>query len=458
MPPSNTPLHALLARRAQLVTEAETLVSKADASSEDVAKGLAMLATAADVAAGTATAVGEIAQLDAQIHAINRLREAERSAPALPQAPAEASAHGPATVEPNIDPTAGFRNLAEMAMSVRRAVTRTGGTDQRLDRIAAGYLQHGDINATTPSNYHQETNSDTGGWEVPPQFREEIFEVAFSGTDIMSLLSMEPTTSNSIEMGKDESTPWGSTGIQAVWRVEAQQMTASKLATKGGRVELNELYAFVAATDELMADAPRLNARLTRGAGRAIEWVGSEAFMWGDGVGKPKGWMSSPALVTVSKESGQAAATITTKNLGKLFARLYRGPGAQPMVFANSDILPQLMELTIGQVPIWTPAASGFKDAPSGNILGLPVQWTEHSPTLGNLGDIQFVDLAGMYSAMRAGGVQFAESMHLWFDYGLTAFRWTVRLAGQPLLSAPIQPPTGKGSTTKSHFVTLEAR
>ena len=46
--------------------------------------------------------------------------------------------------------------------------------------------------------------------------------------------------------------------------------------------------------------------------------------------------------------------------------------------------------------------------------------------------------------------------MHLYFDYNTSAFRWTFRLAGQPLISAPIVP--AHGGATKSCFVTLGAR
>jgi HK97 family phage major capsid protein len=455
MPPSPT-LLALVNKRKELIAKAEGLVTKTDATAEEVAEGLALLATAEDVAAGRATEIGAIAEIDARITAMERLREVERTAPALPSNVAnEQAASGSIQVTPNIDPTGGFRDLGAMALSVMGAVTRTGPVDPRLDRIARGYFTTGDIGASTPTNVHMETNS-TEGWMVPPQFREEVWELAFAD-DLMGLIPMEPTSSNAVEMGVDESTPWGASGIQALWRYEAQKMDPTKLTTRGKRVEINELYAFVLATEELLADAPRLNDRITRQAARAIQWVGSESFMWGDGVGKPLGWMRSPALITVSKESGQAADTLNTKNIAKMFARLYRGPGSMPRWIANGDILPQLMELQIGNQPVWTPAASGFKDAPTGNLLGIPVLWTEHSPTLGELGDMQLVDLNGYYAAIRQE-LQYAESIHLYFDYNIKAFRWTIRMGGQPLLSAPIQPPSGKGSTTKSHFVTLEAR
>jgi hypothetical protein len=46
--------------------------------------------------------------------------------------------------------------------------------------------------------------------------------------------------------------------------------------------------------------------------------------------------------------------------------------------------------------------------------------------------------------------------MHLYFDQGVTAFRWTLRVGGQPWLSTPIT--RKNGSNTLSHFVTLQAR
>ena len=46
--------------------------------------------------------------------------------------------------------------------------------------------------------------------------------------------------------------------------------------------------------------------------------------------------------------------------------------------------------------------------------------------------------------------------MHLYFDYGAQAFRWTFRLGGQPHMSAPVTP--ARSAATKSHFVALAAR
>ena len=67
------------------------------------------------------------------------------------------------------------------------------------------------------------------------------------------------------------------------------------------------------------------------------------------------------------------------------------------------------------------------------------------------------IGLSGYALATKAGGgVDFAQSIHLFFDQNLTAFRWIIRAGGQPYLSAPVSP--AKGANTKSHFVALAAR
>ena len=42
------------------------------------------------------------------------------------------------------------------------------------------------------------------------------------------------------------------------------------------------------------------------------------------------------------------------------------------------------------------------------------------------------VDLSQYLTATKAGGVRSQTSIHLWFDQGMTAFRFDLRVAGQP--------------------------
>lgn len=345
-----------------------------------------------------------------------------------------------------LDPRAGFQSLAEFASAVHGAHPQTpgGAVDDRLASMYQG----------AAGSYREGGSND--GYMVPPEFRDRIWELIFAGDSLLSEIDAEPTNSNQVNDLTDETTPWGTTGVTAYWRAEATKMNATRGDVSPRSVILHELYAFVRASDELLEDAPRLNNRLENKAAEAINWKIDSAIVEGNGVGQPLGYMTSNALVTVAKEAGQAADTLVAANVAKMYARLLPHGVSRSQWRINSDVLPQLMTMTLGDQPIWTPPRDGFVNAPGGFLFGRPVKLSEHCATLGDGGDIQLIDPKGYYGLRKNAGIKFASSIHLYFDYGEQAFRWTVRLGGQPHLSKPVAP--NKGVATKSHFVTLAER
>lgn len=410
--------------RASKLAKSKALLGSENPSAEDV--------TAAD-ALNT-----EIAGIDKQLAIFEANFALERSAPASPAASG-------ITVHERIenDPTRGFASIGDFALAIKGLYTPGSQIDQRLL-----------IPGAAPTNYHKEGGSDEGRM-VPPAFKEEIWEAVTEGDEsLMAIVDSEPTSSNSVEIVTDESTPWGATGVQANWRSEGAQLSASKLATSGVQVKLHELYAFVLATGELLQDAARLTARLTKKAPLAITYKCNEAIVNGTGAGQPLGWFTSGAKVSVAKEASQVAATVVAANVAKMFARLINP--SQGIWFVNQDVLPQLMTMTLGNNSVFMPPVSGLVGAPGGFLLGRPVRFLENCQTVGTQGDIQFVNPKGYYCAHKGDAPEFAESMHLYFDYNMSAFRWIFRCGGQPYLSAAISP--AKGSTTRSHVVVLDTR
>lgn len=356
-----------------------------------------------------------------------------------------------------LDKKLGYRSLAAFANDVRQACVPGGRAPERL----VNAMKLAQLFAA-PSNVSQEGGT-SEGYEVPSAYADQIFQLVFAPDGLLESVAPEPTLKNAVDIEGDESTPWGATGVQAKWRAEGVQMSGSKASTNLRTVRLHELFAFVTASAELLDDAPRLNDRLTTKAAAAIKWKADEALMFGTGAGQPLGWMTSNALVTVAIEAAQATNTILTANILKMYSRLLR-QGGSPFWALNPDTLPQLGTITIGQQPAFTPPMAGIVNAPNGMLLGLPIKWSEHSQTLGTKGDVQLINPIGYYATTKAAdgddagtpGLDFASSIHLYFDYNLTAFRWTFRLGGEPFLSAPVTP--GKGASNKSHFVTLAAR
>lgn len=362
----------------------------------------------------------------------------------IPEQPGATRIETPVTTERE-RAWAGFRDAADFGRAVRSACSPSGSTDERLGRMYAA-----------PSDYHRENVGSDGGFLVPPGMRDEIWSLVFGEDDLLNTIDLEPTESNQVEFQADEWTPWGGTGVLAKWRNEASQMTPTKSTTDPRYVKLHELYAFCLSTDELLEDAPRLNNRLTVKASAAIRYKASDAILYGTGVGQPLGFFNASSRVSVAKESGQAADTIQAENVAKMLSRLLGGGSPRTFWLANSDCIPQIMTMTIGTQPIWTPPSEGFKQAPGGFLLGRPIKLSEHAKTVGDQGDIQLIDPTGYYGLRKTAGLKADSSIHLYFDYGITAFRWTFRFGGQPFLSAAVSP--DNGSNTKSHYVVLDAR
>lgn len=410
-------------------------------------KGLAIIDRAdkegrdlnADEEAAYDAIAGDIEETQADIDKAEKAAERRRTMASVTLSP-----QGANTVN-DLNPitTHGFKDIAEFATAVRTGSRAGYASDSRLQTVA------------TADGAHIGGAATGEGFMVPPEYRDEVIEVVTAMDEFGPLVDEEPTSKREVKTLADETTPWGAGGIEARWRNEGTKMDPSKLATQQRTVEVHELYAFVTATEELLEDAPRLANRITKSAGQRIAWKKNEAMVYGTGVNQPLGWMNSGALVTIPKEGGQTADTVVAKNVINMFSRLLRIPGDKPFWLANSDILPQLMTMLIGDEPAWLPP-NGLIDAPGGMLLGLPIMLSEHGKTLGDKGDIQLISPKGYYALKRDTAPKYAESMHLYFDYAIHAFRWTFRFGGQPHLSKPVAP--AHGNATKSHFVALAER
>jgi HK97 family phage major capsid protein len=188
----------------------------------------------------------------------------------------------------------------------------------------------------------------------------------------------------------------------------------------------------------------------------AIAWFEDIAFIGGSGVGEPLGFLNSPAMVSVTKESGQAADTIVWENLVKMYSRMLPSSLSNAVWIANLDTFPELatMSLSVGTggSAIWlTDGVSG----PPMRILGRPVLFTEKMPTLGDAGDIVLADMSHYLIGDRQA-IQADTSPHYRFQTDMTSMRFIERVDGRPWLQSAITPQTG--SNTLSPFVQLAAR
>jgi HK97 family phage major capsid protein len=208
-------------------------------------------------------------------------------------------------------------------------------------------------------------------------------------------------------------------------------------------------------TEELLRLSPRSVAALLE-AGFRDEFDSRliRERIRGTGVGEYMGAMTSPALITISKEVGQDADTIVGLNVLKMRARAWRYGMAN--WYANHDTYVQIAQLHIagtnGDTPLFVPG-NGV-DVPD-TLLGRPIYFCEDTATLGDAGDILLADWS-QYLEGTLMPLEGAESVHVRFVYNERAFRFLTMNAGAPWWRAALTPK--RSSTTLSPFVTLEAR
>lgn len=424
----------LLAKKSEQLKAARALTNQAAAENRDL--------TAEEQAQfdGYTT---QITSLNAQLEREQLLasEEAGMNAAGGVEVPAAASI----VVTDNVaaDPKRGFKSFGEYARAV--AGTNTGmGLDQRLR-----------IGAAAPGLAVNESSGADGGFAIPPQFSNEIWKLSIGEGSLLPQTQNTEITGNSMIFPKDESTPWGGTGVQAYWQAEASQVNASKIVLGTQTMMLHKLMALVPVTNELMADGFAIGSYLQPLVSDRIQWKVNESILFGDGVGKPLGALNSPAAVTQAKDSSQAANTLSVTNISNMVTRLLAGELGNAFWMATPDILPYLEALTVGQYPIYLPNQTAA-NAPYGMLKGRPLMLSEHASAFSGKGDLNLLSLRGYRTLTKAGGIETATSMHLYFDADATAFRVTFRMNGAPILSAPITPP--KSTVTRSHFVSLAGR
>jgi HK97 family phage major capsid protein len=327
-----------------------------------------------------------------------------------------------------------FKSGGEFLKAVHSAAIDARGEDKRLRPLKATGMSEG-IGAD-------------GGYLVPPAFAAGIQGAMLETGSIMSRVNMVNVSGNSMAWNIVDETSRASSrfgGVVGYWMGEGSTKTASAPKFKQLELKLKKVAALCYATDELLADVSALGSWLTTNVPAELRFQVEEAFIAGDGVGKPFGIVGAPG--TVSQTRVDANKIQVADIVGMYALRLGNGPFAW---FINRSTMPQLMQLAGTYQYMWLPPGA-LSSTPYGQLLGYPVIETEHCSALGTVGDIILADMS-MYTAIQKGGVEAASSIHVKFTTDETAFRFVYRVDGAPMLSSSITP--AKGSAL-SPFVTL---
>ena len=325
-----------------------------------------------------------------------------------------------------IDPTGGMA-FSEFLRDVQKAGVPAGSISPKLKRWE------------TTSKAASEGVDAAGGFLVPTEHSKLLLTQAMEESVFAQHAFPVPMQTNHIEFAAmfDQThagahpTFFGGVKIYRTGELVPKTETSPGF----GEVQLNlhEITALCKVSDSLISDSPvSMEALLTKAFSQAISWTLDDDLLNGDGVGKPLGVLNCNAFIEVAKVAAQAADTVVAENINSMYAAMY-GTGQQTGVWiCNNQVSAQLLGLTLGNMPMYIPPG-GLANAPFGNIYGRPVHITEKLPVLGDANDIIFVDPTQYLLGTKVGkglSPTISTSIHLYFDYNATAFRFVLRYDG----------------------------
>lgn len=298
-----------------------------------------------------------------------------------------------------------------------------------------------------------------GGFAVQTDFAGLMMESAAKAGNILPLVDSYEVTdgSNSIkwvDVDEDDVSDSVFGGVRVYWAAEAASVAASQPKLAERELKLEKLMGFAYATYELDSDSSFVNELYTRAFQLAIQRALEGAIIAGDGVGKPLGILNSSSLVTVSKESNQAAGTINWANLSKMYHRVLDKSRAVWLAHPDAHEQFDFLEFPVGTggVPVYLPATSeGTLD----RLRGRQIVDTDHCSTVGDKGDIIFADLS-QYMLAYKGGVDAATSIHVQFLTAENCFRFIFRANGMPKRNKDLK--LKNSNNKRSSFVALADR
>lgn len=303
-------------------------------------------------------------------------------------------------------------------------------------------------------NYSSDIPSD-GGYLIPETLRSQLLQVALELAVVRPRATVVPMESlrvpfPAIDETSREDSVFG--GIVGYWTEEGAQLTESE--AKFGRVVLDakKLTAYTEIPSELLTDSIISLAQFVdTQMPKAIANFEDRAFLNGDGVGKPLGFMNGTAAITVTRQN---ANEISFTDVLNMFARMLPDSMMNGVWLASPATIPQLASMRIVQqnvggtenVGVASPAVwlnnGQVIDGPPMSLLGRPVIFTTKVPNLGTTGDLTFVDLS-YYLLGDRQAMQARQSEHNKFEFDKVSFRVIERVDGRPWIQSAITPENG---------------
>lgn len=354
-----------------------------------------------------------------------------------------------------------YANIGEFLQEVYQAGIPGGSTNPRLiHRIGPD----GELLAAAQGSIAAPSQ---GGFIVYDDYSTQIRTKIFETSSLASRCFSRPLGNGFdetddpylVENSRATGSRYG--GVRVYRAGEAQSVTAFTAGSlKRMKCNAPDLMAFTVFTRNQLRDAAGFASLIMSRVPAEYAWVLDNELLNGNGANCLQGILNSPALLTASKEGGQAADTFTAPNVSAMWKLLYGPSRSSALWIYNQEMESEFDAMTfpIGTagVPIYfAPGSFGLNGNPT--LKQRPMIAIEQCSKLGDLGDILLVDLS-QYMLVPKGGMESAESIHVYFDTAQTAFRWMWSIGGMGMWESSLTPANANTGYKLAPFVVMQAR
>jgi HK97 family phage major capsid protein len=318
---------------------------------------------------------------------------------------------------------------AELSRPVNTPITAKpmmGGKPEKTGRASDEYKNAMLValrsNFKHVSNVLQEGVDADGGYLVPDEYDSRLIDV-LEEENIMRKLGTKITTSGEHKINIAATKP------AAAWIEEGGALTFGDATFSQILMDAHKLHVAIKVTEELLYDnAFNLENYILTQFGKALANAEEDAFLNGDGEGKPLGLFAATGGGTVE----DTVTTVKADDMINLVYALKRPYRKSASFIINDKNLASIRKLKdANQAYIWQPS---YQAGEPDRLLGYPVYTSAFAPEDG----IAFGDYS-YYNIGDRGSRSFSELRELFAGNGMIGYVAKERVDGKLILPEAVQ-------------------
>jgi len=287
-----------------------------------------------------------------------------------------------------------------------------------------------------------------GGFLIPKQFGEMIMAFSPESSIVRSRATVIPSgdfpdapiSFPALDQSGDKGVY---SGVVTTWVAEGEEIDETSFKLREIEMASKAVAGFIPFSNKLLRNSSAASTMGTMLLRQAVMKAEDDAFISGNGVGKPLGFMNHASAKAINRTTASTVKFIDLANM----VQASKGDIKEWTISQTLYSTLRVLEDGSGRL-IFSDGTAGMPPM----LLGFPVRWSERTPTIGTKGDVMLLDLS-YYYIKDGSGMTLSASEHVKFTQDKTLFKIIHNVDGQSSMNDKLKLENGE---TVSPFVILD--